>query len=136
MQIKDLFKNHREKEKSFLHAIELILALAVIIAVAVSFINQIPVFLNADWGLDTTFINFIKIILHLAVGVELARLLVSYNINTVIELLVFVIARKILLFDESAISLVFLVLATVLLFAGRYFFTTYKLKNNINNNSN
>ncbi len=127
--MRDLFKNHLEKEKNFLHGVELLLALLVIVGVFVSLFNQIPVFVNADWTLDSTFINFIKMILYLAVGVELARLLVSYNINTVIELLVFVIARKILLFDESAMSLVLLVLATVLLFAGRYFFTAYRLKN-------
>lgn len=129
MVIKNLFQNHLQKEKDFLHGVELFLALVVIIGVFASLINQVPVFLNADWSSEVTFILFMKAVLHLAVGVELARLLVSYNINTVIELLVFVIARKILLFDESAISLVFLVLATVLLFAGRYFFTTYKLKN-------
>lgn len=124
----NLFKNHVEKEKSLLHGIELFLALVVIIGVFASFVNQVPLFLQADWSLDSTFINFMEMILHLAVGVELARLLVSYNINTVIELLVFVIARKILLFDESAISLVFLVFATILLFAGRYFFLTYRVK--------
>ena len=127
--MKDLFKNHLQKEKDFLHGVELFLAFIVIVGVFASFVNQVPVFLNADWSSEATFILFMKAVLYLAVGVELARLLVSYNINTVIELLVFVIARKILLFDESAMSLVLLVLATVLLFAGRYFFTAYRLKN-------
>lgn len=119
----NLFKNNSEKGKFFLHGVELLLALVVIIGVVISFANQAPRLLELDWGQTATFIEFMEVVLYLAVGVELARLLISYNINTVIELMVFVLARKILLFDESAFALVLLVLATVLLFAGRFFFT-------------
>lgn len=119
---KYLCKDYTKEEKTFLHIIELFLAFVVIVGVGISFFNQIPTFFNLDWSLTSTFIEFMEVVLYLAVGVELARLLVSYNINTVIELLVFVIARKILLLEESALSLLLLVLATIILFAGRYFF--------------
>jgi len=113
----------KRKEKTFLHSIELILAGIVIIGVMVSLVNQIPRLMMLDWSQTTTFIEFIQVLLYLAVGVELARLLVSYNINTVIELMVFVLARKVLLFDESPFALVAIVFSTVILFGARYFFT-------------
>lgn len=116
----NLIRNHLQKEKTFLHSMELVLALVVVLGVGISFFHQMPRLLALDWSQTSTFIEFMEVVLYLAVGVELARLLVSYNINTVIELLVFVIARKVLLFDESSLSLVLLVLAVVVLFAGRY----------------
>jgi len=120
--MRNLINIHLEKQKSFLHAIELFLACVVILGVVATFVYQVPIFLSSDWTQMTTFIEFMEFILHLAVGVELARLLISYNMNTVIELLVFVIARKILLFEESSLELVLLVFAVMLLFMGRFFF--------------
>lgn len=112
----------RERQKVLLHGIELGLACVVIVGVVVSFIFQIPNFIGADWSQTETFMSFLEAILHLAVGIELARLLISYNISTVIELLVFVLARKILLYEESSVGLVLLVLSVIALFASRYFF--------------
>lgn len=113
----------KHKEKTLLHIIELVLAGIVIIGVIFSLIQQAPRLISLDWSQTATFIEFIQVLLYLAVGVELARLLASYNINTVIELMVFVLARKVLLFDESPFALIAIVFSTVLLFGARYFFT-------------
>jgi hypothetical protein len=110
-----------QKQKLILHGLEIAMALVVLIGVVFSFFHQIPRLIELDWSLISTFIQFLEVILFLAIGIELARLLISYSINSVIELLVFVLARKILLFEESALSLVLVVFSMVLLFAGKYF---------------
>ncbi|MCD8494694.1 MAG: hypothetical protein LRY46_01040 [Candidatus Pacebacteria bacterium] len=64
----------------------------------------------------------LKIILQLAIGVELARMLFSYNLNTIIELAVFIIARKMLLIDGDFIGVMLAVISLALLFVVRHHF--------------
>ncbi len=58
-------------------------------------------------------------ILELAIGVELARLLLSYNLETVVELLAFVVARKVVLLENDFVSLLLGILALTILFAAK-----------------
>jgi len=119
--MKEIICNGIKKQKIFLHGIEIGLALVVVIGVFYAFINQVPRLLELDWSLTSTFIEFLEVILFLVIGVELARILVSYSINAVIELFIFVLVRKILLFQESITYLSVVILSLILLFMVNYY---------------
>lgn len=76
----------------------------IVAAVVVSNIAFIPVFLALDWGNIQTFVEVLRVILFWVIGVEFARLLIEYKSEIVIELLIFVIARKLLLLDDDIVS--------------------------------
>ncbi len=105
-----------------LHGIEVVLGIIVIVAVLVMTWNQMTVFLQADWTNIDTFIELLKTVLQLAIGVELARLLFSYSLETIIELAVFVVARKLLLLEDAFVSLLLGVISLVILFAAKHYF--------------
>tara|TARA_B100000678_G_scaffold246662_1_gene219599 strand:- start:194 stop:463 length:270 start_codon:yes stop_codon:yes gene_type:complete len=58
-------------------------------------------------------------VLELAIGVELARLLLSYSLDTVIELLAFVIARKMVLLEDAFVELILGASALMVLFIAK-----------------
>ena len=113
------FKRYGEK---FLHWVEILLGLIVVGAVLIMSWNQIVHLTTVDWTNFDTFIELLKVILQLAIGVEIARLLFSYSLETIIELAVFVVARKLLLLEDDFISLLLGIVALVILFAARHFF--------------
>lgn len=108
--------------KKVLHWFEVTLGILVLLAVAVMTVRQLLSVGGMDWGSFETFIEILKIVLQLAIGIEVARLLFSYNLNTIIELSAFIIARKMLLLEDDFVSLLLGVIALVLLFAARHFF--------------
>lgn len=105
-----------------LKASEILLALAVLIAVFASALGLLPDFIIADWGNQETFIELLKVILFLAIGVELARLLISYSLETLVELIAFVIARKMLLIEGDFVEVLLGTLSLALIFGARYYF--------------
>lgn len=112
----------KDKGKVLLHWFEIILGLFVLIAVAVFSVITVANFAQADWTEMSTFTEFLKTILQLAIGVEIARLLFAYSLATIIELAVFVVARKLLLLEGDFISLLLGIVALVILFAARHYF--------------
>lgn len=126
--MKDTSKTQRVKSKGdhVLHWFEIGLGLLALIAVAVITITQIIGFAQADWSQMETFMEVLKIILQLAIGVELARMLFSYSLNTIIELAVFIIARKMLLIEDDFTGVLLAVISLTLLFGVRYYFTKEK----------
>ena len=84
---------------NILHWFEISLAAVILLAVITALIMQLGVFANSDWTSIDTFTNAVKILLELAIGIEVARLLFSYNLNTIIELAAFIVARKMFLIN-------------------------------------
>jgi hypothetical protein len=76
--------------------IEKILALVVIASVLAYTIASIPLFFNLPWSHPDTFYQFIYRILQITIGLELARMLVTHSFLAILELLAFVVARKML----------------------------------------
>ena len=105
-----------------LHWFEITLGIIILFAVTIVTINQIVEFLQADWSQVSVFMDALKIVLQIAIGIEVARLLFSYSLNTIIELAVFVVARKLLLIEGDFVSLLAGVVSLVILFAARHFF--------------
>jgi hypothetical protein len=93
--------------------------LAGILAFAFSSATALP---GMDWRDTATFYEMIYRVLILVIGVELIRTLVTHDLAAVLELLAFVIARKLLKPDLTALDILLSVSAfALLLIARRYF---------------
>ena len=100
---------------------ERLLALAVLGGAVVYGIGSAQVMAGMDWHTTETFYELIYRVLLLVIGLELVRMLVVHDLMSVLELLAFVIARKMLKPDLVAVDIVLAVLAFVALLAARRF---------------
>jgi hypothetical protein len=98
---------------------ERILAVAVMLGVVVFALGSIRVMASMDWRETDTFYDLIYRVLLLVIGLELARTLVTHDLMAVLELLAFVIARKMLKPDLEALDIVLGVVGFVALLAAR-----------------
>lgn len=112
----------KQTGESLLHWIEIGLGVLVLIAVIITTVYQFGALLSTNWGEVNVFLELLKTVLQLAIGVEIARLLFSYSLETIIELAAFVVARKLLLLEGDFISLILGISALVMLFGARHFF--------------
>lgn len=97
------------------------LALAILIAVAAYAYRSVGVVAVMDWGHSETFYEAVYRVLLLVIGVELARTLVTHDLMAILELLAFVIARKMLKPDLPVLDILASTLAFVALLAARRF---------------
>lgn len=101
---------------------ERILALVIICSVVVFAIGSISAVFQMDWQDNDTFYEVIYRVLLMVIGVELARLLITHDLHAILELLAFVVARKMLKPDISSLDILLSVFAfTALLAAKKYF---------------
>ena len=112
----------KQTGESLLHWIEIGLGILVLIAVIIMTVYQFGALVSTDWGEVNVFLELLKTVLQLAIGVEIARLLFSYSLETIIELAAFVVARKLLLLEGDFVSLSLGISALVMLFGARHFF--------------
>lgn len=102
---------------------ERLLALTVIVGVLVYAATSVPVFVGMDWGENETIYDLIYRVLLVVIGLELARMLVTHDLKTILEVLAFVVARKMLKPDLTAVDIGISVVAFVaLVMANRYGF--------------
>lgn len=99
--------------------LERILAMAVLAGVLVSAIHGAIYLARVDWSSTDAFYELIYRALLLVIGLELVRMLITHSLGAVLELLAFVIARKMLKPDLSALDVALVVAAFVALLAGR-----------------
>ena len=102
--------------------LERLLALGVLISVLVALIKGGIFLAGEDWTQKETFYELIYRVLLLVIGLELVRMLITHSLAAVLELLAFVIARKMLKPDLTAVDIILSVLAFVSLLAGRRYF--------------
>ena len=100
--------------------LERLLALAVIVAVGVYGIGSGQVLASMDWRTSAAFYEMIYRVLLLAIGLELVRMLVVHDLIAVLELLAFVVARKMLKPDLVALDILLAVVAFVALLVARH----------------
>ncbi|MEN4012737.1 MAG: hypothetical protein AB1453_11200 [Chloroflexota bacterium] len=98
---------------------ERLLALGVLIGVIAYSVYSGVVFTTMDWTLTDSFYELIYRVLLLVIGLELVRMLVVHDLMAILELLAFVIARKMLKPDIVAVDIVLAVTAFVALLAAR-----------------
>lgn len=98
---------------------EYFFAMVVLFTVAISVVASINLFFQFDWINNKSFYDFIYRILLLVIGLELARLLITHNLQAVLELIAFVIARKTLKPDITSLDILFTVISFFLLICSR-----------------
>ncbi len=104
------------------------LAAALLVGVVAFAIQSCIVLAGMDWTDDETIYRMIYKTLLLVIGIELIRTLVTHDLGAILELLAFVIARKLLKPDLEALDILLSVIAFVLLLgARRYFLGPIKL---------
>jgi len=99
--------------------LERVLALAMLVGVVIGAVKGGITLSQMDWAAKETFYELIYRVLLLVIGLELVRMLVTHSLSAVLELLAFVIARKMLKPDLTALDIILSVLAFVALLAGR-----------------
>lgn len=99
--------------------LERALAVVVLAGVLVAMVLGARTIAGADWSAIETFYDLIYRVLLLVIGLELVRMLITHSLGAVLELLAFVIARKMLKPDLTAADIILSVLAFVILLAGR-----------------
>lgn len=95
--------------------LERALGAAVIIAILVFAAYSIQIMLELNWEHAETFYEMLNRILVLIIGIELVRMLVSHELKAVLELLAFVIARKMLHPELTSLDVLMGAVAFVLL---------------------
>jgi hypothetical protein len=100
-------KNH----KLLIQYLDTILALIVLAGVFVLLSFSLSNMISMDWYSVVTFYEFINLVLVAAIGLELARMLLTHNLLSVIELIGFVVARKMLTPDLKSIDLLISIVA-------------------------
>src|SRR5262249_30897502 len=101
--------------------IERLLALVILGAVVVFGLGSAQILVAMDWRLTETFYELIYRVRLLVIAVELARTLVTHDLRALLELLAFVIARKMLKPDLADLDILLSVLAFVALLAANRF---------------
>jgi uncharacterized membrane protein (DUF373 family) len=107
--------------KEIATVLERILALAILVGILVFAVQSVTALTPMPWSSVETFYELIYRILLLVIGVELIRTLVTHDLNAILELLAFVVARKMLKPDITVLDIFLGVLAFIaLLAAGRF----------------
>src|SRR5215510_1719423 len=101
--------------------IERFLALVILGGVLVYGLRSTHALAAMDWGLTETFYELIYRLLLLVIAVELVRTLVTHDLRAILELLAFVVARKMLKPDLTVLDILFSVLAFVALIAANHY---------------
>jgi hypothetical protein len=97
--------------------IERILAVIVVVGVLVYAAYSVGFFFRADWGTRETFYELIYRVLLVTIGLELSRMLITHSFLAILELLAFVVARKMLKPDIETWEVFLGVLAFVAILA-------------------
>ena len=98
------------------------LALAILVGVIAFAFSSVIALSGMDWRDTAAFYEMIYRVLLLVIGVEVIRTLVTHDLGAVLELLAFVIARKLLKPDLTALDILLSVSAFAVLLIARRFF--------------
>ena len=109
------------KLKELIFIVEMILAVMILFGVLaglVSSVLQIPHILTTTREqFYNSFKNFLGNALLLIVGVELIRMLITHTTRATLELIIFVIARKLLIYTDSMMDIFLGTIALAIAFA-------------------
>ena len=98
---------------------ERILALAILIGIVAFACRSVVTLIGMDWGQNDTFYELVYRVLLLVIGLELVRTLITHELMAVLELLAFVVARKMLKPDLDVLDILLGVAAFVALLAAK-----------------
>ena len=107
--------------KTIAVGIERLLALVILGGVLVFGLRSAQALAAMDWRLTETFYELIYRVLLLVIAIELIRTLVTHELRAILDLLAFVVARKMLKPDLTVLDILFSVLAFVALIAANHY---------------
>lgn len=99
--------------------LEVLLASAIVAGVLIFALASFFVLIEMNWQDADTFYELIYRALVLVIGVELARTLLTHDLNAILELLAFVVARKMLKPEITSVDIILSVLAFIILLGGK-----------------
>jgi hypothetical protein len=102
-------------------ALERILAFGILLGLVAFSLKSVTALMDMDWGRTETFYELIYRILLLVIGVELIRTLLTHDLMAILELLAFVVARKMLKPELPTVDILLGVVAFIGLLAARRF---------------
>lgn len=109
--------------------LEHLLACVIVLGVILFAISSFFYLIELDWRVTETFYELVYRVLLMVIGVELARTLLTHDLGAILELLAFVVARKMLKPEITALDIGISVVAFVaLLAAKRYLLTAAEVK--------
>jgi len=108
--------------KSSAGTLERALAWAILVGVVAFATMSGAVLSSMDWRATETFYELIYRVLLLVIGIELARTLLTHDLEAILELLAFVVARKTLKPDVTALDILLSVAAFCALMGARAYF--------------
>ena len=114
--------------QSILEIVEIVLAGIIVCAVAYFSFHAGLSFLVMDWSSMTVMYQFISYILLVLLGLEVARLILVHSITVVMELMLLIIARKMLYPDITALDLLYCAIAFVLIVGIYYLYESRPIK--------
>lgn len=118
----------KQLASTLIYWFEIALAAIVIVAIIISMIQSFGAVQSMDWSSMETFYELINRLLLVAIGLEFVRMLVARNLVSVLELVAFVVARKMLKPDISSLDLMLGAIAFVTLIGARYAISHYHAK--------
>ena len=108
------------KIEKIVHIIELIIASMIIIGILIGLIDLaryfILIFTARAHESYNLFQSFLGLALLLIVGAELIHMILYHSTESLLELILFVIARKMLIYSTNVIDLVFVTIAIAIVF--------------------
>ena len=107
----------KKKINTIIHKTEVFFAILTLVAVIVFTFNSIVPIVNSDWSDIQTLYTFINTILTIIVGVELAKLLITHDLVAIKDVLIFVIARKLLEPNQTSMGMLIAIIAFAILFS-------------------
>lgn len=122
----------KNKISKYTYYLELLLAIFVIIAIAISILDLLKylVLIFKTNTIETygVFQRFLGHVLLLVVGVELVIMLISHTTSSVLEVVLYAIARKMLIYSDKMLDFVLGVAAIAAVFAIRKYLFTKEIK--------
>lgn len=110
-----------KKLEEYTYVLEMVLTVMLAIGIAIGLIDIVKYYVEIfTHGAEETYDIFKHFLAHtllLVVGIELMLMLLSHSTNAILELVLFVIARKMLIYGETMLDLVLGTLAIAGVFA-------------------
>lgn len=128
MKIRQFINKIKQSRHGVLEIMEGVLALAMFFAVLYFSFNIAESFLHKDWSNTSVMYEFISFILLALLGFELIRLILVHSITVVMELMLLIIARKMLYPEIVALDLLYCVIAFLLTIGACYLYESKPLK--------
>lgn len=122
----------KNKISKYTYYLEVFLAIFIIVAVVLSIYDLIKylilIFMTSPMDTYDIFQKFLGHVLLLVVGIELVIMLISHTTSSVLEVVLYAIARKMLIHSESMLEVVMGVFAIGAVFAIRKFLFTKEIR--------